>query len=143
MIRRADWQSRLESFLHANAHHPFAYGSWDCCLFVSSAIHQMTDVDPAHEFRNNYSSRGEAYRSIKAATGAASLEAVVTTITDKLQMPLIPVLCAQRGDVVLLNRAARDYSLGLVSLNGREIIVCRRDGLCRISLARAIRAWRV
>ena len=141
-MRRPDWQARLDLFLIEHAHHPFAYGSWDCCLWVSSAIHVMTGIDPAHDFRDNYTSRGEAYKSIEAATGAKSLQAIVASITAKLQMPEIPVLCAQRGDVVLIKRA-RDYSLGLIALNGREIIVCRAQGLCRISLSRALRAWRV
>ncbi len=102
----------------------------------------MTGVDPAHEFRDNYASRGEAYRSIEAATGAKSVQAIVASITAKLQMPEIPVPCAQRGDVVLVQRA-RDFSLGLVALNGREIVVCRARGLCRIPMSHAIRAWRV
>jgi len=102
----------------------------------------MTGVDPAQDFRDKYQSRGEAYRSIKAATGAASVQAIVASITVKLQMPEIPVRRAQTGDVVLIERA-RDFSLGLIALNWSEIIVCRAQGLCRISLNHAIRAWRV
>jgi hypothetical protein len=102
----------------------------------------MTGVDPAHDFRGKYNSRGEAYRSIKAATGAISVQAIVTTITAKLQMPEIPVRRAQTGDVVLIERA-RDFSLGLIALNWSEIIACRSRGLCRISLNQAVRAWRV
>jgi hypothetical protein len=142
MTRLPDWQTRLDNFLRIHAHDPFVYGSWDCCMFVSSAIHQMTGVDPAHDFRDNYSSRGEAYRSIKAATGAASVRAIVACITAKLHMTEIAISYAQRGDVVLIKRA-RDYSLGLVSMNGREIIVCRARGLSRIPLARGLCAWHV
>jgi hypothetical protein len=142
MTRRPDWQTRLNSFLIAHAHHPFVYGSWDCCLFVSSAIHEMTGVDPARDFRDKYQSRGEAYRAIKAATGATSVQAIVASITAKLQMPEIPVRRAQGGDVVLIERA-RDYSLGLMALNWSEIIVCQARGLGRISLNHAVQAWRV
>jgi hypothetical protein len=142
MTRLPDWQARLDSFLHLHAQDPFVYGLWDCCLFVSSAIHAMTDVDPAHDFRDKYRSRDEAYRSIKAATGTKSVQAIVLDITAKLQMPEIPVPRAQTGDVVLIERA-RDYSLGLIALNWSEVIVCRARGLCRISLTSAVRAWRV
>jgi hypothetical protein len=142
MTRLPDWQARLDSFLRAHAHDRFVYGSWDCCLWVCSAIHAMTGVDPAQDFRDKYQSRGEAYRAIKAATGATSVQAIVASITAKLQMPEIPVRRAQHGDVVLIERA-RDYSLGLIALNWSEIIVCRSQGLCRISLNQAIRAWRV
>lgn len=142
MTRLHDWQARLDSFLHVHAHDPFVYGSWDCCLFVCDAILEMTGIDPAQDYRDNYKSRGEAYRLIKAATGSKSLQTIVANITAKLQMAKIPVLCAQRGDVVLIKRA-RDYSLGLIALNGREIVACRAHGLCRISLSHATRAWRV
>jgi hypothetical protein len=142
MTRLPDWQARLDSFLRTHADDPFVYGSWDCCLFVCSAIHAMTGVDPAEDFRDNYKSRGEAYRAIKAATGGTSVQAIVANITAKLQMPEIPVRRAQTGDVVLIERA-RDFSLGLIALNWSEIIVCRTQGLCRISLTHAVRAWRV
>jgi hypothetical protein len=142
MTRLPDWQARLDSFLRAHAHAPFVYGSWDCCLFVCSAIYEMTGVDPAQDFRGNYNSRGEAYRSIKAATGSGSVQAIVANITAKLQMPEIPVRRAQTGDIVLIERA-RDFSLGLIALSWSEIIVCRARGLCRISLTHSVRAWRV
>jgi hypothetical protein len=142
MTRRPDWQARLDSFLREHQQHPFAYGSWDCCLWVSSAIQAMTGVDPARAFRRHYSSRGEALTLIKTVTGSSSVEAIVAQTAKELWMPEIPIPFAQRGDVVLVKRA-RDYSLGLIALNGREVIVCRARGLCRISLSHALRAWRV
>jgi hypothetical protein len=142
MTRLPDWQTRLDSFLNLHAQDPFAYGSWDCCLFVCSAIREMTGIDPAQDFRDKYRSRDEAYRSIKAATGTKSVQAIVLDITAKLQMPEISVPRAQTGDIVLIKRA-RDYSLGLIALNWSEVIVSRAQGLCRISLNNATRAWRV
>lgn len=142
MTRLPDWQTRLDSFLNLHAQDPFAYGSWDCCLFVCDAIREMTGVDPAQDFRDKYKSRDEAYRLIKAATGAKSLQMIVASITTKLKMQEIPMLMAQRGDVVLVKRA-RDYSLGLIALNGRELKVCRAQGICSVSLSHATRAWHV
>lgn len=143
MTRRPDWQARLDSFLHAHAHDSFAYGSWDCCLFVCDAIQEMTGVDPASSFRNRYKTRSEAYSAIREQLGAKSLRAAVESITSTLGMQeAASMKLAQRGDVALIKRA-RDYSLGLIALNGREVIVCRSGGLCRISLNQAVRAWRV
>lgn len=142
MTRLPDWHVRLLSFLRAHAHDHFVYGSWDCCLFVCDAIREMTGVDPAEGFRDNYQSRSEAYRLIKEVSGASSVQAIVASITAKLQMPEIPVRRAQGGDVVLIERA-RDFSLGLISLNWSEIIVCKARGLQGISLNHAVRAWRV
>jgi hypothetical protein len=142
MTRRPDWQARLDSFLREHQQHPFAYGSWDCCLWVCRAISVMTDIDPARSFRNHYNSRDEALSLIEAATGTTSVRAIVERVTAELWMPEVPVLFAQRGDVLLLKRA-RDYSLGLVAMNGREAIVARARGLCCVPLSRALRAWRV
>lgn len=136
LTRFGNWQSRLSSFLAETAYRRFAYGAWDCCLFPCDAIRVMTGVDPALELRGQYHSRRDAYRLIR------SVQEVAEKITSQLQMPEVPVLLARRGDVVRVQRP-RDSSLGLVALNGREIIVCRREGLCRISLAHAVQAWRV
>lgn len=142
MTRLPDWQTRMDSFLTTHAHDHFAYGSWDCCLWVCSAIQVMTGIDPSQDFRGKYRSRKEAYALIKAATEAASVQAVVESITAKFEMPEIPVRRAQYGDIVLVERP-NDFSLGLIALNWSEIIACRARGLYRIPLNLALRAWRV
>jgi hypothetical protein len=142
MTRLPDWQARLDSFLRAHVHDRFAYGSWDCCLFVCDAIREMTGVDPAQDFRGKYQSRKQAYALIRDSSGAGSVQAVTASIAAKFHMPEIPVRRAQYGDLVLIERP-NDYSLGLIALNWSEIIACRARGLSRISLNHAVRAWRV
>jgi hypothetical protein len=44
MIRLPNWQSSLERFFRAHAADRSMYGSWDCCLFVCSAIEAMTGI---------------------------------------------------------------------------------------------------
>src|SRR5690348_16756097 len=116
------WQCSLARFLLDNSRRPFRYGSFDCGLFVSDAILVMTGTDLAASFRGKYKSRTELLRLIRQYTGALSLRALAERITAEFQMPEVPILRAQRGDLVLLKRA-RDYSLGLVDLNGRDIVI--------------------
>lgn len=112
---------------------PLVYGRSDCCLFVCNAIQAMTGVDVAAEFRGKYSTLAEARRF-------GTVREIAERITAQFSMPEVPVLRAQRGDVVLIKR--RSYSLGLVDLSGR-IAALTKDGLTRIPIESASKAWRV
>ena len=142
MQRRPDWQAVLDSFLGAHANRRFEYGTWDCCLFVCEAIAAMTGVDLAASYRGQYSTRAGARRLIGEQFGTVSILAVAENAAAAHDMPEVPVPHAQRGDMVLVARG-RDYSPGLVALNGREAIVTSKRGLWRLPLSRAVRAWQV
>jgi hypothetical protein len=140
MTRFGDWQSRLDRFIRDNRERPFAYGSFDCCLFVCDAIQVMTGVDVAAEFRGRYHSRTEALRRVREATGVSSVRRVVEYVTSRHGMISVPVLYLGRGDVALIQRA-RDYSLGLVAFDGQRVIVAGRAGLEWIPLRLAVLGW--
>jgi hypothetical protein len=143
LTRFSDWQSRFDFFLKQHALRSFHYGTWDCCLFVCGAIHAMTGVDLAAPYRGRYESQVQAYEQILAQTGRKTLSGAVEQITSQFSMrKLETVALAGRGDVILIKRG-RDYSLGVVSLNGRQVIVVSSFGLVSIPLARGLRAWRV
>ena len=120
----------------------FSYGRFDCCLFVCDAISVMTGVDPAAGFRGTYSSRAEARRAILAHCGSASVQAVVEAVTTRYGIEETPVLHARRGDVALIKRS-RDHSLGLITLNGRDIALASSHGLWTLPVSAAVRAWHV
>jgi hypothetical protein len=142
LSRYPDWPTRLDQFLYSHSGIDFEYGRWDCCLFVADAIVAMTGADVAERFRGTYGSRKEALRAVKQYTGQASIKAVAETLFRKHGMREVPVLCAQRGDAVLVSRG-KDHSLGLIALNGKEIVAVSKDSLLRWPLDRAVRAWRV
>lgn len=142
MKRRTGWQEALDKFLRAHQDRPFEYGKWDCCLFVCDAIVEMTGVDLAVSYRGKYSTRIGAMRTIGELVGMASVRAVAENAATVYGMPEIPITHAHRGDMVVVRRG-RDYSLGLVALNGREVIVSSKRGLWRLPLSCAIRAWQV
>ena len=142
MQRRSDWQGALDEFVRANEDQRFEYGKWDCCLFVCDAIIEMTGVDLAAAYRGKYSTRKGALQAICEQLGTASIQAVAAHTAAAHHMPEVPVLRAHRGDMVLIARK-RDHSLGLVALNGRDVIVASKRGLWRLPLSRAVRAWHV
>jgi len=133
--RYDDWQERLGAFLARHQYETFAYGRWDCCLFVAAAIEAMTGVDPGASVRGTYSSRAEARRY-------GSVEAAVEAVTARYGMPETPVLRARRGDVALAGNP-RSRSLGLVALDGRDVLLVSSEGLWRVPVLSAIRAWSV
>ena len=137
MTRKPDWQALLDAFLAEHQFDSFQYGRWDCCLFVCDAVFVMTGVDPAAAYRGTYASRAEAR---KAACG--SVQATVEAVCAEHGMDETAVPFARRGDVALVGRR-RDCSLGIVALNGREIVLTSSAGLWRVPLGTAVRAWHV
>lgn len=142
LTRRQDWQRALDSFVREHQTDHFAYGKWDCCLFVCDAIQAMTGVDTAAWFRGKYKSRTAALRLVREFAGSASIKAVAEKITADYRMEPMPLTHARRGDLVLIPRA-KDYSLGIVSLNGLDIMVLATEGISRVPLTNAVKAWRV
>lgn len=134
MTRFPDWQGRLSWFFTQNRNRPFEYGTWDCCLFAADAIKAMTGTDIAAEFRGRYANRTEAYALI------GSVGSVAPKVAKQYGMPQVPISYARRGDMALIERA-RDYSLGIISLNGKEIAILRARGIVTIPLSLGFIAW--
>ena len=81
----------------------------------------------AVQFRGRYHSRTEAQRAIRGYSGEASVRAVAERVTEAYEMPQVHILRARRGDVALIRRP-RDYSLGIVALNGTDVITGNAAG---------------
>jgi hypothetical protein len=142
MTRLPDWQSRLSEYLTRCAHTPFKYGSLDCGLFIAGAIEAVTGVDVALPLRGNYTTRTEAFAAIKALCGVPTMEAVAEYIARKHGIPEVPILCAQRGDAVVLKHC-RNSTLGIIAMHGTEILTPYKDGILRLPLSLATRAYHI
>lgn len=140
LIRYSDWPERLTRFLAGCQSRQFAYGSFDCCLFVADAVLAMTGADIAAEFRGRYRSRREAFTLAENYAGKRSIRALIEKALA--QLPEVPVLCAQRGDPMLIRRGS-DYSLGLIDLSGQRIVKPAASGFVTFPLTHAVCAWRV
>lgn len=142
MLRRIEqWPRALEEYLRAAALQEFRYGVFDCCLFVCDAIVAMTGADVAAPLRGQYHSRRQAFRAIELFAGRASVEAATERITTEHHMTEISPGYAQRGDILLLDRAF-DCSLAIVGLDGTLLAAAAR-GYERAPLSLARRAWRL
>lgn len=138
MTRLPDWQTRLSKFLLEHARDAFAYGSWDCCLWVASAVNEMTGVDIAEKYRGKYQGEKSAMSMCFAETGSANFADLVVKVAEEFGMAEVKPPYAQRGDMALTKQC-----LGLVNLNGVEIIVLDDQGMRTVPLTEAVRAWRV
>ena len=144
MTRDPHWPARLEEYLRSSQQTKFRHGSFDCALFVASAILAMTGTDIAESFRNAYRTRQQAIQRSKELGLGASIQSLTEGVAALYSLPEVPPLCASRGDMVLIPRAkGRDHSLGIVALNGREIYWALRVGWGTLPLSRACRAWRI
>lgn len=140
--RKQNWESLLDRFLIINRTRTFAYGDWDCCLFAADAIQVMTGVDIAERFRGQYRSARGAMQVVLEYCGRRSISAVAQKTAEAFLMPEVKPLMAGRGDMVLIKRS-RDYSLGIVSLTGRHIIIPTAEELWKVEIQQAVRSWRV
>jgi hypothetical protein len=138
MLRRfSDWPELLAKFLLERTGMPFEWGRNDCALFSCDAIQEITGTDIAADLRG-YSSEEEA-QALIARFG--SLEALARSVTAAHQMPEVPILRAQRGDVALFD-SRLGPTLGIISLDG-SIAAPGPRALEHSPISQAIAAWRV
>lgn len=102
----------------------------------------MTGTDLASPFRGCYRSRAEALALAKSYAGKPSLPLLIGKALYERGLGEVPLLSAQRGDILLVKRA-NARSLGILALNGKEILAASETGYLRLDVSRAIRAWRV
>lgn len=143
IVRRKDWAARFDAEYARLRLQPFEWGTVDCCLVPCNLILAMTGTDPAKPFRGKYKSERGAVGRLRRFAGRYSrlntlIAKTAEKITVELGVPEINPNFAQRGDVVLL-----DEALGVVSLDGRNVITCTTKGVHITPLSDAKRAWRV
>lgn len=146
-MRHEDWPQRLATYLEDHRSTPFVWGTFDCCLFVCSAIEAMTGEDPGHNLRGRYSTESGATDVLAKEYGTDDLEEVVAQICEREGFPEITPSLAQRGDVVIVNAPLASESmfhlcLGVVAPGGKAAVASPR-GFLLFPVTRFLRAWRV
>lgn len=131
---------------------PFAWGRNDCCTFAAGAVEAMTGEDPAAAF--SYHTLAGAVTTLREITGRDDYAEGLACLPDALGFARVAVLCAQRGDLVLVPPGQRDDvvgelvcelvpALGVVSLNGRLAVAPGLEVLRLIPVAATLAAWKV
>lgn len=151
-VKPPQFMERLFAAVAARRGRGFQWGVHDCCLFACDVIRDAGGVDYAAPFRGRYRTAAGAARSLKRFAGPAPgvgrrpgapdislLEAVIEKIAAARQRPEVPVLRAERGDLLLI-----DTELGpaLAVCLGETLVAAGPTGTVLRPLAAARRAWR-
>lgn len=138
MNRRIEhWPSALHALIEARKNEPFAWGSHDCCMFAGDCAREIVGVDLFAQYRGEYSTALGAARIWSREGG---VEALIEKACDAAEFPPVPVLMAQRGDLVLFD-TERGPALGICL--GAESWFTGLDGLTSIHTHQCRKAWRV
>ena len=140
VLRYQDWTSRLDAVLRETANRELEYGQLDCCMFCANVVLALTGFDPAHDLRGQYDNENAAYALMKDRFGGY-IEKTVSTLAKRSGFEEIPVLMAQRGDVVIVG-SNRQCSAGVVDMSGRNAAIFPKK-LMYVPIRHARRAWRV
>jgi hypothetical protein len=146
MKRKEDWPELLDAAIRDRSSIAFAWGANDCILFSCSVIEAMTGIDPAASLRGTYKDAFGALAAV-TSTGATTLSGMVSTLAGQQGLKEIPHKMAQRGDLVCFTQEstnpAFDVVFGIVGHCGKDAVCVSDEGLKRISVLKAVKAWRV
>lgn len=151
------WQELLHNYFLRRENEAFKWGTMDCCLFACDAVLELTGVDMAADFRGHYDSLLSAVRVMKSFTAedlntkehdeeedgsSEFVEAVAVKAFAGFGLEEVPVLMAQRGDMLLLD-SPLGKGLGILGLRGTHAHCAGQDGVIDVPLQECLRAWRI
>lgn len=141
--RKPKWERTLAGRIASARELTFAWGSFDCAMWVSDWIRDATGVDPAASYRGKYSTEAEA-----EAIFGQDLGAFAATIASAIGAAEVHPNYARRGDVVFLDNSTPGNpsaygALGLVDLDARFAICVSQQGVVRVHRKRWKRAWQI
>jgi hypothetical protein len=143
--KRPDWATKLSSYLYERRKEAFSYDcerGLDCCSFTFGAIDAQTGINIGSGFFGTYRTAKESLRTMRSYCGRPSLEAAIEKLMQEKGIEECPVTLARRGDPILI-RQGRGSSLGILDLNGRDIVTISNKGIWRLPLSRGLRAWNI
>jgi hypothetical protein len=111
----------------------FAWGTNDCCTFAADWLVVLGKPDPMEGVRGTYQTAKEAMRLYRAG--------LLDRVTERLGEPMDNPLCAQRGDIAVVEMANGREAAGVVA--GEFVAVPGHNGLGFLPLTAAVAAWRV
>ena len=134
LIRLANWESLLDTFLRANLHRPFQWGEWDCGMFARKSIQVITGTDIGLKWEGTYSSREEA--------GKLDVFGIARDAAREFGLDECPPARANRGDLVIVENIPNPECFGILGLDGRVVLASPR-GLGRVPHSRVLRSWHI
>lgn len=138
-MRLQGWEKRLFEFLEDASNRTFEYGKHDCALFACDVIETLTGKNPREMIAEEYCGEEGADEVLSKHGG---IEAIAEIVAGEFGFHSIPVLFAQRGDIVL-GKIHKTPSLGVCM--GSKVAFPAPKGIARIDIdsKMLIRAWRI
>jgi hypothetical protein len=118
MKKKEHWPVLMATYLQSVRHQPFAWGSFDCCMFAADCVVAMTGTDPAAAFRERYNSASTAALALRNYAGAGLIATMDKIAEAHGWQKVDNVLRLQRGDVVLGSPAVLGGDHGLEATVG-------------------------
>jgi hypothetical protein len=107
------------------------------------AVLAMTGADLMAQARGKYKTEKAAKATITTiAGGEGGLDEAMSVLTAQFQIAEVPVLMAQRGDLMMID-TDRGPALAILDFNGREALGAGLDELVRVPVGQCRKAWRI
>jgi len=139
-MRLSGWETRLSDFIEKVSKQPFEYGEFDCCLFAAEVIKTLAGVDIRTEIiPDRYQGKEEADEVLRKYGG---IEGIADRVAERCGFKPIPVLFAQRGDVVT-GEIKDVFNFGICI--GKKIAFSSPSGLVFLNITSKSlkKAWRI
>lgn len=145
LSRKDNWVRDFDAYIQECFAKPFAYGTFDCCLFVAGVIESLTGLNVANAWTSQYTSRAEGLQLL-TTQGYPSLETFVSVKATELGLVEQPLKFASQGDVMLYSNEQGTLVLGVVL--GNQVVSPGTVGLIGTNIATvwqdtSARSWKV
>jgi len=134
-MKQPNWHSSLNQYLRDNLSTPFAWGTFDCCLFTAAAVEAITGTHPLPQIVGRYRTELGAARALKKY-GQGTIKATLNHLFGAIK----PRLQVCRGDVALVETELGDAA-GIVM--GGHVWVVTPNGLTALPISCIKHCWEV
>lgn len=137
-LRKEGWEKLLDEYITSTALREFKWGECDCLIFASDACKLINGIDPMSykkkgdpkTIRGAYATKEEAYLLIK------KYRKTIKGVMD-IHFERVPAMFAQRGDIVLHNKA-----FGVV-MSGKAFFKMETKGFLALEITDGMTAWHI
>jgi len=140
------WEQRFATLLSQYNGCEFNYGTLDCCLFVGDVVKEITGVDLVSDFRGKYHDLESLRDFLQKKQGSTDhIKLIAKLLTSQGVNKQKPVF-AKRGDVVVIrqiNDNEINYILGIIHLNGKDVVAMQHSGLGYYPISMITKAWEI
>jgi len=124
----------LSEYLRTAAGRPFAYGRWDCGLFLADWIALVKGIDPAADLRGRYG----RLEDVPGIGGRRGLLGILTGLARRQR--LAATRQPKPGDVALISIADAP-AVGAIRGERGWLVLAEGGGISCAPAARLVKAW--